>query len=106
MKKKLFVILTILIIVELIIISAAPDGFDLNYGSNWPLRGVKNTLWEGGTRLSALIWSPFIQNRVSYDLLHAQDWLPTIYEAAGNVQFSKLFKYVNVLSMINTKFAY
>ncbi|ODM96105.1 Arylsulfatase B [Orchesella cincta] len=62
---------------------AAPDGYDLNYGSNWPLRGVKNTLWEGGTRVSSCIWSPLIQNRVSRDLMHAQDWLPTLYEAAG-----------------------
>ncbi|CAL8111199.1 unnamed protein product [Orchesella dallaii] len=61
----------------------APDGYDLNYGSNWPLRGVKNTLWEGGTRVASCIWSPLIQNRVSRDLMHAQDWLPTLYEAAG-----------------------
>ncbi len=56
---------------------------------------AKNTLWEGGTRLAALIWSPFIQNRVSYDLLHAQDWLPTIYEAAGRNKIN-LYKSVTL----------
>ncbi|CAL8143458.1 unnamed protein product [Orchesella dallaii] len=61
----------------------APEGFDLNFSSNWPLRGVKNTLWEGGTRVAAAIWSPFIETRVSQDLMHAQDWLPTLYEATG-----------------------
>ncbi|CAL8131486.1 unnamed protein product [Orchesella dallaii] len=61
----------------------APEGYNLNYGSNWPLRGVKNTLWEGGTRVAACIWSPNILNRVSSDMMHVSDWLPTLYEAAG-----------------------
>ncbi|ODM87123.1 Arylsulfatase B [Orchesella cincta] len=61
----------------------APEGFDLNYSSNWPLRGVKNTLWEGGTRVAAAVWSPFIKSRVSRDIMHAQDWVPTLYEASG-----------------------
>lgn len=30
-----------------------------------------------------MIWSPFVQNRISFDLMHAQDWVPTLYEAAG-----------------------
>ncbi len=33
-----------------------------------------------------MIWSPLIQNKVSFDLMHAADWVPTLYEAAGNVQ--------------------
>lgn len=61
------------------------EGFNLNAASNWPLRGVKNTLWEGGVRGAALIWSSFLkkQNRVSNQTMHIADWLPTLYNAAG-----------------------
>lgn len=63
----------------------AADGFNLNAASNWPLRGVKNTLWEGGVRGAGLIWSPKFQkrSRVSHQLMHISDWLPTLYYAAG-----------------------
>lgn len=61
------------------------EGFNLNAASNWPLRGVKNTLWEGGLRASGLIWSPLIEkkSRVANQTMHIVDWLPTLYRAAG-----------------------
>ncbi|KAK4887227.1 hypothetical protein RN001_003498 [Aquatica leii] len=60
-------------------------GSDLNWGSNYPLKGVKNTVFEGGIRSSSFIWSPLVvQNqRVSNELIHITDWLPTLYSAAG-----------------------
>lgn len=60
-------------------------GFNLNAASNWPLKGVKNTLWEGGVRGAGFIWSPLLQSRqrLFNDLFHITDWLPTLYAAAG-----------------------
>ncbi|XP_034171357.1 arylsulfatase J isoform X2 [Osmia lignaria lignaria] len=62
-----------------------PAGFNLNAASNWPLRGTKNTLWEGGVRGAGLIWSPKLVSpgRVSRQLFHVSDWLPTLLTAAG-----------------------
>lgn len=60
-------------------------GFNLNAASNWPLRGVKNTLWEGGVRGAGLLWSPLIKKnqRLAKQTMHISDWLPTLYAAAG-----------------------
>ncbi|XP_050297699.1 arylsulfatase B-like [Anthonomus grandis grandis] len=56
-----------------------------NWGSNYPLRGMKDTLFEGGIRSVAFIWSPLLvqSSRVSTDLMHVTDWLPTLFSAAG-----------------------
>ncbi|CAG9797683.1 unnamed protein product [Chironomus riparius] len=61
------------------------ENFNLNAASNYPLRGVKNTLWEGGVRAAGFIWSPLISqhSRVSNQLIQVADWLPTLYSAAG-----------------------
>ncbi|XP_076645892.1 arylsulfatase B [Halictus rubicundus] len=66
--------------------NGAPSiGKHRNWGSNYPLRGTKYTLYEGGVRGVAAIWSPRIQKaaRVSNQLVHMTDWLPTLYSAAG-----------------------
>ncbi|XP_030369146.1 arylsulfatase I-like isoform X2 [Scaptodrosophila lebanonensis] len=61
------------------------EGFNENFASNYPLRGVKNTLWEGGVRGAALLWSPLLRKsqRVANQNMHIVDWLPTLIEAAG-----------------------
>ncbi|KAK7076345.1 hypothetical protein SK128_003349 [Halocaridina rubra] len=60
-------------------------GFNTNAASNWPLRGVKASMWEGGIRGAGFLWSPYIQNpgRISQQMVHITDWLPTLVSAAG-----------------------
>ncbi|WP_010490233.1 arylsulfatase [Pseudomonas sp. S9] len=50
-----------------------------------PFRGEKNTNWEGGYRVPAIIrWPGHIKaNSVSNEIVSAQDWVPTLMAAAG-----------------------
>ncbi|XP_038049342.1 arylsulfatase I-like [Patiria miniata] len=60
-------------------------GFDFNHANNYPLRGVKLTLWEGGVRGTAFVHSNLLKKtpRISHDMLHVSDWMPMIYGLAG-----------------------
>ncbi|KAF6039931.1 hypothetical protein EB796_001783 [Bugula neritina] len=60
------------------------NGFDMNHACNWPLRGLKATYWEGGMRATGFIWSPLLKKRgrVSNQMVHVTDWLPTIMHLA------------------------
>ncbi|WP_136796419.1 MULTISPECIES: arylsulfatase [Desulfosediminicola] len=51
-----------------------------------PFRGEKNTNWEGGWRVPAMIrWPGKIEpGSISNDIMHHMDWLPTFVAAAGN----------------------
>ncbi|HUU67155.1 MAG TPA: arylsulfatase [Methyloceanibacter sp.] len=50
-----------------------------------PFRGEKNTNWEGGWRVPAMVrWPGKIKaDSVSNDIMHHMDWLPTFLAAAG-----------------------
>jgi len=55
--------------------------------ANWPLRGRKNSVWEGGTRSVAFVSYPRMskkyRGRTTQDLFHIVDWYPTILALAG-----------------------
>ena len=52
--------------------------------SNLPLRGQKNTLYEGGVRVSAFAnWPGRLAPRKLTAPLHAADWMPTLTKLAG-----------------------
>lgn len=59
---------------------------DFAGSSNYPLRGGKHSLWEGGVRLTAAVAGPMLDpasigSNVT-GLMHHTDWLPTLLEAA------------------------
>ncbi|KAI8116554.1 Arylsulfatase B [Lucilia cuprina] len=65
--------------------NGAPSvGLFSNTGSNWPLRGQKNSPWEGGIRVTGAIWSPLLKNKASIyqPPIYVGDFLPTLAAAA------------------------
>ncbi|KAK7108309.1 arylsulfatase B-like [Littorina saxatilis] len=52
---------------------------------NWPLRGTKQTIYEGGTRSYTIVRAPGLAatNVTWPGMIHAIDWLPTLVKAAG-----------------------
>ncbi|XP_057307956.1 arylsulfatase J-like isoform X1 [Hydractinia symbiolongicarpus] len=61
------------------------NGLNKNWATNYPLRGAKTTVYEGGVRAAACVYSKFLKRHgiVSHDLMHATDWLPTLLSLAG-----------------------
>ncbi len=56
-----------------------------------PFRGEKNTNWEGGMRVPAMVkWPGKIKpGSVSNEIMHHMDWLPTFAAAAGDADIKK-----------------
>ena len=54
---------------------------------NYPLKGFKNTIYEGGARVPGFVHSPLLEQpgRRYQGLLHMVDFLPTLVNLAGGV---------------------
>ncbi|CAG9792716.1 unnamed protein product [Diatraea saccharalis] len=60
------------------------SGVTVNYGSNYPLRGIKLSPYEGGVRVNGAIWAPEnVASHLYEGYVHVTDWLPTLLKAAG-----------------------
>src|SRR5262245_8749668 len=55
-------------------------------GGQSPFRGEKNTNWEGGYRVPAMVrWPGVVKPGTTYnDIVAHEDWIPTLVAAAGN----------------------
>ncbi|PVD33962.1 hypothetical protein C0Q70_05224 [Pomacea canaliculata] len=81
-KKPLFLYLPLQAVHSPIENGATPE----YAGNNWPLRGGKFSLWEGGTRVPGFVYSRTLLKKTGYtsnELIHAVDWFPTILHLAG-----------------------
>ncbi|XP_005099750.2 arylsulfatase B [Aplysia californica] len=69
----------------LIIFTSDNGGWTSYGGNNYPLRGGKISIFEGGTRVVGFLHGPMLARKGGkFDgLMHAVDWFPTIAEAAG-----------------------
>ncbi|XP_048248777.1 arylsulfatase I-like [Haliotis rufescens] len=72
---------------NLLLVFTTDNGGPPSQGANnWPLRGGKATLWEGGTRGAGFVYSKTLLKKTGYThpgLFHAVDWYPTLMDIAG-----------------------
>ena len=71
----------------LLIVTTDNGGIPHSGGYNWPLRGHKGSLWEGGVRGVGFVHGKMLQKTgvKCTDLLHVTDWYPTLLYLAGKL---------------------
>ena len=69
-----------------ILFASDNGGCPPNGGRNYPLRGCKGTLFEGGVHVEAFLYSPLIASSKTGEysnIFHVSDWFPTMCDLAG-----------------------
>ena len=85
---RLFVLLYFLFSLwnnTLLIVTTDNGGARDEGGYNWPLRGEKGSLWEGGVRGVGFVHGNMLQRTgvTCNELFHVTDWYPTLLYLAG-----------------------
>ena len=66
-----------------IIVFTSDNGGRHDFGGiNYPLRGEKRNIWQGGVRTHGFITGPGVERGSVNQLFHASDWFPTILKFA------------------------
>ncbi|CAM9370429.1 unnamed protein product [Ectocarpus sp. 12 AP-2014] len=73
---------------SIIVVASDNGGCPSTGGSNYPLRGLKHSNWEGGVKVPAFVYSPSHIPEAHWGteyrgLMHVTDWLPTLADAAN-----------------------